>query len=349
VNAAGEAAGETLPLAPPPGYSARPWPPALAAGRLRVRPEDFLVSEELGFEPTGEGAHRLLKVRKRGANTAWVAGLLARELGVRSADIGYAGLKDRHAETEQWFSVPAGAARSLSRPALADAGVTVLEDHGHDRKLRPGAHRANRFRLVLREVAGDRDEISACLTRIAAAGVPNLFGPQRFGRGGRNLDLAQALAGGGRLRRHERGFALSAARSVIFNELLARRVADGTWQRLLPGDRAGLAGSRSHFQVEAPDSALEQRLADHDIHPTGPLWGSGAPPTGGAVRALEEAVAATRPELRDLLGRSGMKQERRPLRLSVEALEWEWSDAALVLSFRLVAGGFATAVIAALA
>jgi tRNA pseudouridine13 synthase len=341
--------GESLPFEAPPGYDAQPWPPVIDGARYRVRPEDFRVVEVLGFEPSGDGPHRLLRVEKRGCNTGWVAGQLARQLGVRGADVGYSGLKDRNAVTEQWFSVPASGPGRLDPDALAAAGIVVLADRPHGRKLRRGVHRANEFRLVLRDVRGDRTTIDDRLAAIAREGVPNAFGPQRFGRGGRNLELAQALAQGRRLRRRDRGFALSAARSLIFNALLARRVADGSWQRLLPGDRAGLAGSRSHFAVEEIDIELQTRLATHDVHPTGPLWGRGELPGAGAPAALEREVGRSLAPLDTLLEQAGLSQERRALRLSVEGLTWSWQAGALTLGFTLVAGGFATAVLGALA
>ena len=185
--------GESLPFEAPPGYDAQPWPPVVDGARYRVRPEDFRVVEVLGFEPSGDGPHRLLRVEKRGCNTGWVAGQLARQLGVRGADVGYSGLKDRNAVTEQWFSVPASGPGRLDPDALAAAGIVVLADRPHGRKLRRGVHRANEFRLVLRDVRGDRTTIDDRLAAIAREGVPNAFGPQRFGRGGRNLELAQAL------------------------------------------------------------------------------------------------------------------------------------------------------------
>jgi tRNA pseudouridine13 synthase len=342
-------AGEALPFPHPPGYDARPWPPVIDRARLRSSPEDFRVDEVLGFEPAGRGEHRLLHVEKRGCNTGWVAERLARQLGIRPVDVGYAGLKDRHAVTRQWFSVPARAPGALDASTLEADGITVIEEAAHDRKLRRGAHRANQFRLVLRDVAGDRAEVGARLEYIRAHGVPNVFGPQRFGREGRNLELARAAAGGRRLGRRDRGFALSAARSLLFNAVLARRVAEGTWDRLLPGDRAALAGSRSHFAVDRVDDALEARLVDHDVHPSGPLWGRGEPPSTGAVRNLEQAVAAEHGALCTWLEAAGTNQERRPLRLSVASLQWDFDRDELLLSFRLTAGGFATAVLAALA
>jgi tRNA pseudouridine13 synthase len=344
----GSPGAEVLPAPPAPGFAARAWPAVITGGRIRVLPEDFRVDEELGFEPSGAGAHRLLRIRKRGANTGWVAMRLARLLGVRTGDVGYAGLKDRHAVTEQWFSVPAAAPHALSEADLAADGLAVVEAHAHDRKLRPGSHRANRFRIVVRDVRGDPDAIDGRLTEMGERGVPNAFGPQRFGRGGHNLELARALAAGRRMRRADRGFALSAARSLIFNEALSRRVAAGEWDALVPGDRAGLAGSRSHFAVDVVDATLTARVASHDVHPTGPLWGRGDPPTRGPIRRLEEDAAAAHATLRELLERSGMRQERRPLRLSVEDLDWGWEGTNLTLAFRLVAGGFATAVLVAL-
>jgi tRNA pseudouridine13 synthase len=339
---------EQLPQPQPPGCDHRVGEPVLQAGLLRSVPEDFQVVERLGFEPDGEGAHLLLRVRKVDCNTNWVASRLARMLEVSARDVGYSGLKDRHAVTEQWFSVPSHATGAIDADALAQDGLTVLEMTGHNRKLRRGTHRANEFRIVVREVAADPAALDERLSAISVGGVPNYFGLQRFGRGGNNLRLAQSLASGRRLRRRDRGFALSAARALIFNAILSHRVAEGSWNRLLPGDVAGLAGSRSHFQVEAVDAELEERLARQDVHPTGPLWGRGSPDTAAEIRVMEADIAAEHVALSGMLEVEGLEQARRPLRLSVEGLEWSLDGDALVLSFELEAGGFATSVLAAL-
>lgn len=248
----------------------------LAPVQLRLEPEDFRVEEELGFAPAGAGAHVLLKVRKVNANTQWVARELARLAGCRPAEVGYAGLKDRRAVALQWFSLPRPRT-PLDWAALRTADFAVLEAHAHTRKLPRGALSGNRFAIRLHAPAGGAALAAALAPRLAAIarrGVPNYFGPQRFGRDGANLARsAQELR---TLPPQERGFVLSAARSVLFNALLAERVAAGSWERLLPGDLANLEGRGSLFAVPAEEATLAQRCEQLQIHPTGPLWGRGA-------------------------------------------------------------------------
>ena len=191
----------------------------VARAHLRASPEDFRVDEELGFEPDGEGEHALVRVRKRGANTAWVARRLAELAGVRVREVSYAGLKDRDAVTSQWFSVWLPGRADPDWAALDDAEVTVIEYGRHRRKLRRGCHRGNRFALVLRELSCDREIIESRLRSVAKVGVPNYFGPQRFGRDGGNLTAALGLFRGSlRCRdRQRRGIYLSGARARRFN------------------------------------------------------------------------------------------------------------------------------------
>ncbi|HEX9208264.1 MAG TPA: tRNA pseudouridine(13) synthase TruD, partial [Steroidobacteraceae bacterium] len=151
-----------------------------ATGRIRAQPEDFFVEEILGFEPDGAGNHALLIVEKRGANTGWVAAQLARHAGVNVRDVGFSGHKDRHAVTRQAFTLPASASAEIATCLeCRGEGYAVLSAARHGRKLRPGSHRANRFVLRVRELAGERAAVEACLQRIRDDGVPNYFGPQR--------------------------------------------------------------------------------------------------------------------------------------------------------------------------
>lgn len=315
-------------------------------GRLRVRPEDFQVDEDLGFEPSGDGEHALLQIRKRNANTQWVATRLAEFAGVRPVAVGYAGLKDRRAVTTQWFSVQLPGREDPSWQDLGEEGVEVLQAQRHGRKLRPGSLRGNRFAILVRDVEGAGEDLEARLRTIADAGVPNYFGAQRFGRNASNLERAQALFDGRRLGRRDRAMALSAARSWLFNLVLAERVEQGTWDRPLPGDLVMLDGSHSIFPAQEPDALLESRCAAHDLHPTGPLWGRGEPGTSGECRALEEGVLASWAHWRAGLERAGLRQERRALRAPVRDLRWDVPEAgSLRLQFSLDRGSYATAVL----
>lgn len=314
-------------------------------GRLRVMPEDFMVEEILGYEADGGGEHVLLTVEKRGANTDWVARELARFAGVRPVAVGYAGLKDRHAVTRQAFSVQLAGRPEPDWSRFAHDGVRVLARARHGRKLRRGALQGNRFRLRLRDVAGDRERAEEVLQAVRLRGVPNYFGEQRFGRGGGNIEQARAVFAGRRVNRHTRSLLVSAARSRLFNDVLAERVRRGAWDRPLDGEVWCLAGSRSWFGPEEFTPVLEQRLASGDIHPSGPLWGQGDPPTRAEARAVElAAVEADRP-LATGLERQGLDQDRRPLRLLPGDFSWQWPEPdVLQLDFSLPAGSYATVV-----
>ena len=319
----------------------------LGSGRLRVEPADFVVDEQLGFAPDGEGEHLLLWVRKTDTNTEWAARRLAEVSGIAQKDLGYAGLKDRRAVTSQWFSLPRPRDREPDWSVLAAEGIEVLAVHAHRRKLRRGSLAGNRFRILVREWAVDRELLADRIAAIRLKGVPNYFGEQRFGRDGANLARADALFHGAirRPSRHQQGLWLSAARSQIFNEVLAARVQRGDWDQPLPGDCLNLAGSHSFFPAEAIDATLIERCVRLDLHPTGPLWGRGDPPTGGAVRTLEDAVVAGLPGWSAGLARFGLGQERRALRLPVPDLAWAQAEGGCELTFQLPAGAYATAVL----
>lgn len=315
----------------------------VAHARLRVLPEDFEVVEELGYVPGAEGGHQWLWVEKRAANTAWVAERLAAYAGCRVAEVGYAGSKDRHAVVRQWFSVPR---LGVDWSALAVPGVRVLDARRMPHKLRRGALRGNRFRLVLRDVQGDRAAIERRIVLMGAHGVPNYFGPQRFGRAGGNLRRAEVLGADGKLARRTRGFALSAARAEVFNAVLARRIDNGSWALGLPGEVWMLDGRRSIFGPEAASLELAERARRAQIHPTGPLWGRGVLRTGGVIARWEVEVAARYAAFCQLLERAGLEQERRALRAPVRALRDHWIDGkTLCLEFHLAAGQYATAVL----
>lgn len=329
--------------------------PVLAA-ELRTSPEDFFVEELPGFEPSGSGEHLLLTLEKRGLNTAFVARRLAEWAGVGERGIGYAGLKDRHAVTRQRFSVhlPGREAPALETLAFESANgesLAVIDSTRHVRKLARGALAGNRFVLCLRRASGDRDAIEQRLRALAAHGVPNYFGEQRFGRDGGNLHAVLSMFAGRRVGREQRGHLLSAARSSLFNRVLASRVAAGSWNRGLDGEVWMLDGSRSVFGPEPWTDGLAERLARFDIHPSGPLWGQGEPRSEDEARRVEaEALAAAPGEaLMKGLERAGLKQERRALRLRPGGLEWTWpAEDVLELRFELPPGTYATTVLAEL-
>lgn len=321
---------------------------AVLRARMRSTPEDFQVDELPAFEPTGEGEHLLLTLRKRGMNTGFVAKRLAQWAGLPEMAVSYAGMKDRHAVTTQRFSVhlPKRVAPELA--SLEGEDLQVVESTWHNRKLQRGALAGNRFTLVLREVEGERAAIEQRLEQIAARGIPNWFGEQRFGRDGGNVDAALAMFAGQRVRRDQRSLLLSAARSALFNQVLARRVQQGNWDGPLAGEVWMLDGSRSVFGPEPWSDALAQRLARFDIHPSGPLWGAGELRSQDEAAELELAAMADEASLalRAGLEQAGLKQERRALRLRPQALAFDWPQPQVLrLSFALPPGCYATAVL----
>jgi tRNA pseudouridine13 synthase len=326
---------------------ARALGPTLFAARIRTTPSDFVVSEQLDVEFSGDGEHDWLHIEKTGANTHWVAGQLAGHAGVKPRDVGYAGLKDRHAVTRQWFSVRRPSQQGTDWRAFEADGVRIVEQQLHRRKLRRGAHRGNAFRIALRaaDVKDQQAALAERLSRIEARGVPNYFGEQRFGRDGSNVDLGRSLFDGRRLARARRSIALSAVRSFLFNEILGVRVRDGSWEQILPGELANLDGSGSVFAVAELSPELEQRCAERDIHPTATLWGRQAPCAADSVAALENTVMAFFPELCDGLVNAGVDASSRALRLRVQDLQWRIDQDALWLEFQLGKGAYATSVL----
>ena len=257
-------------------------------------------------------------------------------------------MKDRHAVTEQWFSVQLPGREAPDWHAMDSETITVLAHRRHTRKLRRGALRGNAFRIRVRNITGDTARLEQQLQRIAAQGVPNYFGEQRFGREGSNLETARRLFTNPQLRlsRNKRGIALSAARSLLFNRVLSGRVVAGTWNRALPGEALQLQGSHSFFVADSIDETLNARLERQDIHPTGPLHGRGETPAQGACRDLERDLLADCSDWMQGLEAAGLKQERRALRLVVEKLLWQWETPAdLLLEFTLPAGAYATSVL----
>ncbi len=298
----------------------RAWPNLDARAAFRSEPEDFFVDEKLGFALAGDGEHLCLHIEKRQQNTVAVAKQLAEQAGLRQMDVGYCGLKDRHAVTRQWFSLYLGQ-RELDWQSLRLDGCTILAAGRHDRKLRPGQHTGNRFVIRLRNVEGDLPELEQRWYEIAGMGVPNYFGEQRFGRGGSNLLRASELLPlhARQWRERKNQFAVSAIRAWLFNAVLADRVQAGDWREAVAGEPQPLA--------------------------SGPLWGRGRPLSSDALREREDRLLAPYAAFCEKLEHVGLQQERRPLLLLPadasacrEGNDW-------VLGFSLPPGTYATAVL----
>jgi tRNA pseudouridine13 synthase len=320
-----------------------------ASGRIRSTPEDFIVEELPAFEASGEGEHLLLTVQKRGMNTAFCAERIAKWAGIDARDVSFAGMKDRHALTTQRFSVRLPKKIAPDVNLLNSDECTVLASQWHNRKLARGALAGNRFTLHVRELSGNTADLELALQTIQREGLPNYFGEQRFGMEQANVGKALGMFEGRRVDRSQRSIYLSAARSYLYNLLLAERVKDGTWNRPVAGDVWMLDGSKSIFGPEPISDELKARCAAHDIHPTGPMWGAGELRSQDAVLALESQLPLWQPELCKGLEKADLRQERRALRLMPQAMQWQFLEAqTLVLSFELPPGAYATSVLAEL-
>lgn len=344
---------------------------------------DFVVNEILQNTFTGEGEHLWLHIQKMGMNTAYLAKLLAEWADIPLRDVGYSGLKDRHALTTQWFSLRIPK-KQLPPTVFAplnlgnDESVQILAQHWHHKKLGRGAHQANQFIITLRDIqlAGvsvnleplsvAKQKVTQHLEYMSQMGVPNYFGPQRFGHNGNNIKEALRLFAEPqkdsvkskpknkrkRAPKEQHKMALSAARSLIFNEILAARVRDGSWNTGMAGEVFNLNGSGSIFASTQMDDELRARVSEGDIHPTAVLWGTGNDKVSGVAATLEHDVVQQNAMLTQLaagLIHRDIKAQRRALRLPIESLTWEWQDEqTLILAFNLPTGSFATSVLSAL-
>ncbi|QEA39274.1 tRNA pseudouridine(13) synthase TruD [Pistricoccus aurantiacus] len=329
------------------------WPRALSTeplpvGDYRLSADDFYVEECLGFEPEGQGEHLWLWVEKRDLTTLALAKRVADICSVRPRDIGFSGMKDRQAVTRQWLSVhlPGQEAPADINERLQAASINLLAQGRHPRKLKRGVHRANRFELRLGGQATEDSALETRWQRVLERGVPNYFGPQRFGAQGRNLARATTLLQRGwRKRDDPQGLLLSAARSYLFNELLADRIRQACWDRPIPGDMLMLEGSASHFLAERIDEELLSRARHFDVHPSGVLWGTGGLATRDAAVEIEQALATRHTKLTAGLEKAGVRMARRALRMRVSGAALQREAGGLRLTFQLPRGGFATAVL----
>lgn len=314
---------------------------------IRSCPEDFQVIENLGFEPEGEGEHVFLYIRKTGENTDWVARQLANFAQISPRDVSYAGKKDRHAVTEQWFCAKFPIKRNLNWKLFGGDSIQVLNAVRHPRKLRLGTLKGNRFRLRLRQVS-NLSALEKRIELISASGVPNYFGEQRFGNDFGNLEKGIALLKGEyqERQRHKKGMYISAVRSWLFNQLLSMRIEQGLWDTLLKGDALMLAESHSCFVADEIEPELMTRLVNSEVNLTGPMWGKGEMLAGLDAENWERSQSDNWKEIKGLLEQLSLKQERRSLRLKPAKMKFEpISDTECWIEFELPAGAFATSVL----
>lgn len=329
-------------------------------GVLRQTDDDFRVDEQLPYEPGGSGDHVFARIEKRGLSTPRAAEQIARAIDVKVRDIGWAGMKDRHAVTRQTLSLPPPCSPEAVL-ALELPDITVLAAVRHRHKLRTGHVARNIFTLRVCDLDVDAETAAARATAILdvlqkAPGSPNFFGAQRFGRRGDNAEIGRALVTGAPLpsgMRKPRGRQLrlyvSALQSQLFNEYLAGRMRDGTYGDALLGDILQKRVSGGSFACQEP-ACDQPRVTDGEIVPTGPMFGHKVtlPPPDTPARAREDAVLAAHDLTIDAFARVGKLGvgTRRALAVDLSDVRVQTSgERAIELCFGLPAGAYATAVV----
>jgi tRNA pseudouridine13 synthase len=312
-------------------------------GTIKAQPEDFQVEEIPAYEPSGQGEHLYLWVQKRGIGADYFLRQIARRLGVPSEEIGTAGLKDRHAITRQWVSVPASAEPRL--PELDGDGITLLSHTRHGNKLKPGHLRGNRFTIRIRQVQ-NVDALPWLLNRLQKSGMPNFYGSQRFGNDGETLQLGMQLLLGrstGKVSGFMRRLGLSAVQSALFNTHVATRMRDGLLRTVLEGDAMKKWPHGGIFTAQ--DVATEQtRLETQEIIPAGPIFGKKMFPTTGLAEERELATLHEAGLTRGHFADQGklMAGTRRYMFIYPEDIQSEVLPEGVQLRFTLPAGSYAT-------
>jgi tRNA pseudouridine13 synthase len=313
---------------------------------FKLTPEDFQVDEYFDEPFSGEGEHIMLHIEKKGLNTEEVVKSLARLVNKPVKLISYAGLKDRHALTTQWLSIHAPGEEIDGVGELAGPGWKVLACDRHHKKIKPGFLAGNHFRMTLRDVTNVADLVQ-CIERVNLSGVPNYFGEQRFGRDCGNMVKAEQLLVQGRRGKDRflQGIYYSAARSWLYNLILAKRVRDLTWNTPVDGDVMQLNGSKSIFVIDKVDDEITQRVKAHDISPASPLPGKNKQMAQGAALNIINTIYADWQPWLNGLEKHGLEEAWRANILQVQQLQYVIQEQKVELSFTLPAGAYATVVL----
>ena len=311
---------------------------------LKAECADFVVKENLGYSMAGEGEFVAVRVRKTDANTLFVGEKLAQFAGISARNMSYAGLKDRRAVTEQWFSLQMPGKTTPDFGDFQLEGIEILEVTRHNRKIRTGSLDGNYFDILLRN-AMETDDLKVRLENLSKFGFPNYFTEQRFGRDGHNLIQALRWAKGEiQVKdRKNRSFYLSAARSEVFNLVVSERLKQGVANRVLPNDIVQLSGSHSWFVADEKEDldVLQLRLEQGDLQLTAPLIGETVQP----ACSLENDIVQQHQDIVNLMKQERLKPARRPLLMKPKDFNWQFEETGLRLKFYLPAGSYATALV----
>ncbi|MCJ7778678.1 MAG: tRNA pseudouridine(13) synthase TruD [Sedimentisphaerales bacterium] len=322
-------------------------------GIIKTRAEDFIVEELPLYQPCGSGTHTYILIEKNNTSTMDAVDRIARALRIRRKEIGFAGLKDSRAVARQWISIEHVEPERLMQ--LQFSNIHFLQFARHGNKLKLGHLAANRFEIRLRDQLLPLPQAinltEQMLSVLIRKGVPNYFGPQRFGArsDGHLIGLSVVKGKIDMIDSHIRRFSVSAYQSYLFNQVLAARMPN--IDKLFVGDMAYKHANGACFRVV--DAAAEQgRCHNFEISPTGPLFGPRMTSLTGPASDIENPILA-QAQLTDSdfqrMRQYGAKGGRRPLRFQPRNVKVaDGSDELgeyLELRFELDSGCYATSVL----
>ena len=311
-------------------------------GRIKDRPEDFVVEEIPLYDFSDRGNFAFLLLEKANLSTLDLVALIRKHLDLRDEEVGLAGWKDKRALTRQWVSVPRDKVTERRLEQLAGEGVQTVEQRRHSHKLRTGHLLGNRFSILIRHVDSEAENrAQAIIQQLQTLGLPNFYGPQRFGASGNNPEKGLALLlGQYRLRSvRKRKLLVSSYSSLLFNFTLKERMEQDLFTKLLPGDIAKKHDTGGIFLVSDPEK--EQPRADRlEISATGPIWGKKMKRAGDAAAALEEKILSSQGLTPDVF--SKQPGSRRSLRIALKEVNLSQENEDLRLEFFLPKGSYAT-------
>lgn len=314
-----------------------PYASPQLTGRIKQHPEDFKVSEQLGFTPSGSGEHLFILVRKTSLTTHQLIQFIADDVGISPRKIGYSGLKDKHAVTRQWLSLHLPGLKQ--KPVISDLeNIQIMESHWHDKKLRVGSHKSNRFEIIIRQLNGQADNLDKTLNNIEQYGFANYFGEQRFGVQRDNVEQALKVLNNRhklkRLSRHKKSLYISSLRSELFNKILSLRIQRGIWKQPVDGDAYTLAGSQSVF-AESLNETIKRRYADFDIHCAISLYGIGESTLQRDSLELENEVFSAYPDITQTLQNLNIKRALRANRAIAKNLHINYKQNQAIIKIQV--------------
>lgn len=328
------------------------YPKLSGTAKFKQQPADFRVFENMAVDFTGQGEHLWLLIEKTNTNTNWLAGQIAQHFQLSKNQVHYSGLKDKQAVTTQWFSCQIPIKQDVE-PLIASfhlPDVKILKYTRHLKKCQIATHKSNHFEIWLRDSSLSREQLIERLEHIRVNGVPNYFGPQRFGIDGQNIFHAkELLSKRAKKSKKQKELVFSALRSFLFNTVLAQRVTEHTWQTLLPGEAVQITGQKGFFNLEQAKedkAVIIEKFNKGLYHPTGPLYGENDENVSGELAQFESECINRYPLFIELLSRARLIPARRALRIFAQNLEYQFQENEdCCLRFELPAGGYATSIL----